>query len=382
MAGIRVAFTIDSLKLGGAERVLLQWARWCRDEGWQVLVITRQGSEKDAYQVPEGVQRLVEPTLIPPLERLGWFAFPFRVMALRHLLRCHRSDLCVGVTTLPAVKLLLATAGMSLRTVVSERNYPPSKPPSLLWRWLRRITYPWADLHMVQTRQIGTWLRLHCGVRRQQLLPNSVTWPLPDREPLLAPDDWLPPQYPLLLAAGTKAHQKGFDLLMPVFAELGRRDSSLHLALLGLAPGRYRDLDQQAWLRQLLENEPDLQERLLLPGMVGTMAAWYARATVFVLPSRFEGFPNVLLEAMAAGCACVASDCLTGPAELIDHDVNGVLMAKDATCEDWIVVIKGLLQDRSRCKALGQEATKVRERFSPERLRHDFLEALRTLSHG
>ena len=112
------------------------------------------------------------------------------------------------------------------------------------------------------------------------------------------------------------------------------------------------------------------------------MAAWYARATVFVLPSRFEGFPNVLLEAMAAGCACVASDCLTGPAELIDHDVNGLLMPKDATCEDWIVAIKGLLQDRSRCKALGQEATKVRERFSPERLRHDFLEALRPLSHG
>ncbi len=55
MAGIRDAFTIDSLKLGGAERVLLQWARWCRDEGWQVIVITRQGSEKDAYRVPEGV---------------------------------------------------------------------------------------------------------------------------------------------------------------------------------------------------------------------------------------------------------------------------------------------------------------------------------------
>ena len=382
MAGIRVAFTIDSLKLGGAERVLLQWARWCRDEGWQVLVITRQGSEKDAYQVPEGVQRLVEPMLIPPLERLGWFAFPFRVMALRHLLRCHRSDLCVGVTTLPAVKLLLATAGMSLRTVVSERNYPPSKPPSLLWRWLRRITYPWADLHLVQTRQIGTWLRLHCGVRRQQLLPNSVTWPLPDREPLLAPDDWLPPQYPLLLAAGTKAHQKGFDLLMPVFAELGRRDSSLHLALLGLAPGRYRDLDQQAWLRQLLENEPDLQERLLLPGVSGSMESWYARANIFVLPSRYEGFPNVLLEAMAAGCACIASDCLTGPADLIRHGENGLLLSSQATTADWVEAIAGLLADPNRCLQLGEKAMEVRERYDAVRLRRDFLEALRKLHHG
>ena len=94
---------------------------------------------------------------------------------------------------------------------------------------------------------------------------------------------------------------------MPVFAELGRRTPNLHLALLGLAPGNYHGRDQQAELRQLLGDSSDLQRRFLLPGVSGSMARWYERATVFVLPSRFEGFPNVLLEAMAAGCACIAS---------------------------------------------------------------------------
>ena len=93
MAAIRVVLTIDSLKLGGAERVLLQWARWCRDEGWQVVVITRQGPEQDAYPVPVGVQRWVEPPLAPWLRWLGWFAFPLRVLALRQLLLRHRTDL-------------------------------------------------------------------------------------------------------------------------------------------------------------------------------------------------------------------------------------------------------------------------------------------------
>ena len=55
MRGLRVAFSIDSLKLGGAERVLLQWAQWCKDEGWSVLVITRHGPDRDAYPVPNGV---------------------------------------------------------------------------------------------------------------------------------------------------------------------------------------------------------------------------------------------------------------------------------------------------------------------------------------
>ena len=382
MADIRIAFTIDSLKLGGAERVLLQWARWCRDEGWQVVVITRQGPELDAYPVPSGVQRWVEPALARPLQCLGWFAFPLRVLALRQLLRRHRSDLAVGVTTLPAVKLLLASAGLPLRTVVSERNYPPAKQPAVPWRWLRRFTYPWADLHWVQTRLTGQWLRHHCGVDRQQLVPNPVCWPLPDREPLLSPDDWLAAQHPLILAAGTKARQKGFDRLIPVFMTLAQRDPFVHLALLGLAPGLYRGLDQQGWMRQLLGNEPDLQNRLLMPGVSGSMARWYSRATVFVLPSRFEGFPNVLLEAMAAGCACIASDCLTGPADLICHGVNGLLMPMQATADDWVEVISELLDDPERRHRLGESARLVRERYAEERLRRDCLEALRQLCHG
>ena len=81
-----IAFSIDSLKLGGAERTLLRWAVWCRDAGWRVVVITRHGPERDAYPVPEGVVRRQEPRLSPALERLGWWAFPARLLALRSLL--------------------------------------------------------------------------------------------------------------------------------------------------------------------------------------------------------------------------------------------------------------------------------------------------------
>ena len=382
MLEVRVAFTIDSLKLGGAERVLLQWASWCRQEGWQVLIVTRQAPQSDAYPLPEGIERVVEPPLPRQLSWLGWFAFPFRVLALRQLLRLHRIDLAVGVTTLPAVKLLLATVGFSTRTVVSERNYPPAKPISLPWRWLRRLTYPLADLHLIQTRETGLWLRENCAVHRQQLLPNSVTWPLPDREPVLEPAEFIAPRQPLILAAGTKAHQKGFDRLMPVFAELGRRDPDLHLALLGLAPGKYHGFDQQSWLRQLLGQDSDLQERLLMPGVSGSMARWYTRATVFVLPSRYEGFPNVLLEAMAAGCACIASDCLTGPADLILHGENGLLLSSRATSDDWGAAIAGLLADPGQCLRLGERAARVRERYDAACLRNEFLDALLRLRHG
>ena len=377
-----IAFTIDSLKLGGAERTLLRWAVWCRDAGWRVVVITRQGPERDAYPLPSGLIRRQEPRLSSGLERLGWWAFPARLLALRSLLQQESVSIAVGVTVLPSVKLLLASRGLPIRCLVSERNYPPARSPALPWRWLRRLSYPWADLHLVQTTTTGDWLRRHCGAHRQLLLPNPVIWPLPSHEPVVAPESLLPDGAPLILAAGTKAHQKGFDRLIPIFAALADRWPRLRLAVLGLSDQPYQGVRQQTWLRGLLGGNSDHQKRLLMPGAVGNMAHWYARASLFVLPSRFEGFPNVLLEAMAAGCACVASDCRTGPSELSEDSRNGRLLAQDASIDQWIEVLELLLHDIPQRSQLAQNAKAVRESFSEQRLRESFLRSLEGVSHG
>jgi glycosyltransferase involved in cell wall biosynthesis len=375
----RVLFYIDSLKLGGAERVLLQWARWCREAGWSVVVLTHRGPAHDAYPLPPGVERWQEPADAPWLAALGWWGFPARVVRLRRQLRRGSVHLAVGVTTLPAVKLLLASRGLRLACVVSERNYPPAKPPTLPWRLLRRLSYPWADLHLVQTRRTGDWLQRHCGVRRQVLLPNPVVWPLPDFHPRLDPRALLPDAAPLLLAAGTKAHQKGFDRLVAAFRLLAGRWPELRLVILGLPETPYHGVNQQGWLRTLLA-DPALQDRLLMPGRTGTMAAWYQRATLFALPSRYEGFPNVLLEAMAAGCACVAADCPTGPAELIRSGENGVLLPPSAEPEAWAVSLEALLANPEQRRSLGAAAREVRQRFDAAALGQRFVESMAELS--
>jgi glycosyltransferase involved in cell wall biosynthesis len=373
--GRKIAFYIDSLKLGGAERVTLTWAGWCHEAGWLVAVMTRRGLEADVYPIPAGVERLVEEAEPAWLRRLGWAGFPWRVMRLRRRLRREGFQLAVGITTLPAVKLLLACRGSGIPCVVSERNYPPAKPPALPWRWLRRFTYPWAALHLVQTGATATWLRCQCGVREQLLLPNPVVWPVPRCPPVVEPDRWLPQAVPMLLAAGTKAHQKGFDRLVRAFPPLARRCGGLRLVILGLAPTPYHGIDQQAWLRSLLD-APALQERLVMPGAVGNIADWYERATVFALPSRYEGFPNVLLEAMAAGCPCVAADCPTGPADLIRPGVDGVLIDADAGPQTWADALGALLGDPAARQRLGDAAREVRRRFNAAALRRRFLQRM------
>ena len=110
------------------------------------------------------------------------------------------------------------------------------------------------------------------------------------------------------------------------------------------------------------------------------MADWYRRCTLFVLPSRYEGFPNVLLEAMAEGCCCLAADCPHGPADLLRDHIDGLLLPRQATVASWSETIDRLLRDPLQRQRLEAEAATVRERFSDRALEVQLIEALGTLN--
>ena len=377
----RVVLYIDSLKTGGAERVTLLLARWLAEEGWRATVLTRHGASHDFYPVPAGVQRAIEPLDPRWLRRFGPLGFPLRVLRLRTWLQRHQPDLVLGMTTLPAIKLLLAVRGMACPCIVSERNFPPLKRPGWPWRLLRRLTYPWAQLHLVQTEATGRWMAEHLHARPQLCLANPVAWPLPRFAPDPDPTDWLERRkvgshQQVLLAVGTKAHQKGFDRLVAMFALLRKRHPQLHLVILGMDAMPYHGVDQQAQLRRLL---PQASHCLHFPGRVGNVQDWYERADLFLLPSRYEGFPNVLLEAMASGCCCISSDCPQGPAELICDGVNGRLLPNDANSETWAELVSVLLTDSEQRRRLADGALDVRRRFSEERLRRCFMSGVSQL---
>ena len=383
----RVVLYIDSLKLGGAERVTLTWARWLYQAGWQPMVLTRQPVSWDFYPVPPEVERAVEPADVSWMRRLGPLAFPFRVLRLQRWLDDQNVDLAIGVTSLPAIKLLFAARLLGVPCVVSERNYPPLKRIGRIWSGLRRLSYRWAALHLVRTRAVGRWMAAHLGSHRQLLLPNPVQWPLARFHPSLEPQHWLGQRGVqatdlVMLAVGTKADQKGFDRLVRWWIPLAQVDARLQLVIVGLDERPYHGRDQQAALRALLVNHPELKERLQFPGRVGNLADWYARAQLFVLSSRYEGFPNVLLEAMAAGCCCVAADCPQGPADLIQDGVNGRLLPNTASDGQWVQVLGGLLKDGDARDRLAAQAMAVRELYAPQVLQQRLLQALEGVIEG
>ena len=83
----RVVLYVDSLKIGGAERVTLTFARWLQRNGWEPIVLTRQSPALDFYPIPAGVKRSVEPQDPRWLRLLGRWGFPWRVRRLRRWLK-------------------------------------------------------------------------------------------------------------------------------------------------------------------------------------------------------------------------------------------------------------------------------------------------------
>ncbi len=157
----------------------------------------------------------------------------------------------------------------------------------------------------------------------------------------------LPPA-PFILGVGRLVPQKGFDLLFPVFHRLGRED--LHLAILGEGAER-ANLEHQA--RAL-----GIADRVHLPGWVADPAPWYRAAGCFVLSLRYEGFGNVLIEAMANGCPVVAFDCPYGPSEIIEHGMTGLLVPKGDVAALGRTLARLLADDglRRRLGAAGRQS--------------------------
>jgi glycosyltransferase involved in cell wall biosynthesis len=124
----------------------------------------------------------------------------------------------------------------------------------------------------------------------------------------------------VVLAAGRLTRQKGFDRLVPIFAKVARQEPGWTLRICGTGI-------QRALLRERIEKH-DMAGHISLLGNVRNMAEQFEQASLFVLSSRREGFPMVLIEAMSKGLPVVSFDVPTGPADLVEHGVTGFLVPK------------------------------------------------------
>ena len=350
---MRICGVIASLGAGGAERVMVELCAAWQARGDDVTLLTLDDGAQDFYAVPDGVRRVALNLASRSASAAGAIrANVSRTRTLRRAMSDARADVVVSFTDRTNVLVLMAARGLVMPVVVSERIDPRRHDIGSAWSMMRRFVYPSASALVLQTEAVRPWADALVAPARVCVIPNPVravtTTNAPAGERTCE-----------IVAMGRLVAQKGFDVLIRAFATLAEDFPEWRLVIYGDGPHRAALESRVTGL--------DLAARISLPGRTAAPDAAYASASIFVLPSRYEGFPNTLLEAMSQGCACVATNCDSGPADLIAHDRNGLLTPVDDVLS-LAHSLSTLMDDATLRTRLGQAATEVQQRYALSRI--------------
>jgi glycosyltransferase involved in cell wall biosynthesis len=209
-----------------------------------------------------------------------------------------------------------------------------------------RRAYPALDVLTVLTEDDRKdYGRLLAGRTRVVRIPNALPELEGDRSSL---------SNPLVLAAGRLTWQKGFDLLIPAFETVARAEPDWTLRIFGDGT-RLRRLRKMVLAR-------GLHDHVLLMGATPFFGRELAKASVFALSSRFEGFGMVILEAMSKGVPVVSFDCPRGPAEIIRHGENGLLV-ENGDVEAFGAALLELVRDPARRRRMAAAALETAREY-------------------
>lgn len=370
---MKILIFTNSLAGGGTERVAATLANFWARKRWDVTVVTLNPEREDFYPLEPGVRR-ISLNLAGDSTNL-WDALRQnvrRVAALRRVMLELRPDVALSMMSTPNVLLAFASRNIpNVRTLGSEHCYPPHAPLGFVWSTLRRKMYGRLSGVVALTRECAQWIGAHTSTSHIAVIPNPAVCPLPDNPPRIRPEAVCTPERKVLLAVGRLNAVKNYEVLIRAFADLAGKFPDWDLVILGEGPER-------SLLESGIRNRK-LETRIFMPGIAGNVGTWFARADLYVMTSRSEGFPSALAEALAHGLPAVSFDCNTGPRDIIRHGIDGLLVPPD----DRTALVDALgrvMGDAVLRKQLAARALDARDRFSLEKIAGMWEELFRELS--
>ncbi len=367
----------------GAGAQAVQLAKALRRRGVTVSILaSRHRADQPAHGSVEGV-----PVRRLPVVRVGRLRpLSFSLAAAWHVLRYSgRYDIIhLHGAYWRLLPVLISARLLKRKSVVKMTQFGTDDPQTIGRRSGGGIllrTLGLADAVISTSRQLTeSYCQSTLPADRLVVIPNGVDVErycpaTPDIRNRLRIRLDLPLDAPIVIFVGQVGHRKGADLLLRAWAEVTQRLESVRLVLVGPI-GEDLPLPQDAvpvehWLSQA--------RQVIILGQRGDVQDCLRASDVFALPSRMEGLPNALIEAMATGLACVASD-IGGNVDLITNEVDGLLVAAGSV-EQLVGALMRLLQSDGQRQQYGENARKtVQDRFALSDTADRYLELYRRLA--
>jgi glycosyltransferase involved in cell wall biosynthesis len=359
-----VAFLLSDLAGGGVQRMVTILARAFAARGARVDLVVCEPEGEFRRDLPAevdvvplrrcdplrarlavcradltGARLLARPMLSPKQGSTTLSYLP----SLATYLRTARPDVLFAATSFLNIEAVLARrlARVPTRIVLSERNHFSSGKPRKDWRRrylgpAMRHAYLQADAIIAVSEGVADDIAQTLGIARSAITTLHNPTLTPDfaiRTAEVVEHPWFAQGGPpVILSVGRLAYQKDFPTLVRAFARVRRRRPAR------LVIGGKGNAKQVGRIYELAR-ELDIEDSVQVLGFLRNPLPYMARAAVFALSSRFEGFPNVLLEALACGTPVVSTDCPSGPREILDGGAYGPLVevGDDAALAEAIV---------------------------------------------
>ncbi len=343
---LTIVAVIHSLAGGGAERVIAKLSSRFAIAGHHVTLVTLDDGSVELHDVDASVDRVCLDVMRQSHGHLQRLVNTLsRLRAIRNCIRRLQPDVVLSFCDQTNIAVLAATRGLGIPIVISERSDPSQQQLGRVWESARRRFYPQAVHTIALTQSSANYLRPMCP-RGVTVIPSAVDTPSMVRSPQAV-------DAKRVIAIGRLAAEKGFDRLVESFDNATAIHSDWTLVILGEGSERQR-------IQSLIDSR-GLADRVKLLGWVRPVADELARSTFYVLPSRYEGFPSALLEAMSLGVPSLATDCESGPREIIESGINGLLVQNST--EGLSSGIQWMINHPQSREQLGAAGRSVTQRF-------------------
>lgn len=353
---MNICFLISSLNNGGAERVATTLCNtWAGRGDTVTLIMTYSGKATCFYSVSAEVELICLADLVGVSGRGAW-KYGERLLALRSLIKERKPDVVISFLSNVNVTAILSSAFLRVPVIVCERVDPSFEYPWLLTTFCK-ATYRFADVLTVQTDSVAERItHFYPGLRKVRSIPN----PLPDAIAKVALSRSGTRR--VLLSAGRLAPQKQPGRLIEAFAKAAAHFPDWDLHMYGDGPLR-AELERQA-------QAIGVRDQVIFSQATTSLWEIMGRADAFAMVSRYEGFPNVLLEAMGIGLPCVAFDCPSGPREITRNGQDALLVPLDDH-EALVAALKKIMGSQDLRAKIGAQARKsVLSRFNLSTVMH------------
>jgi len=340
-----------SLQMGGLERVMCNLANYFCSEGYTVYYIVLYKFKK-FYELNEGI------VYIEPKEKYIGSKLRYHVGLLRYIrttVKACMPDTVLSFGDYHNAMVILALQGLNIPIYLSDRS-SPSIHFGTFMRVFRKWAYRKSTGIIAQTERAANQKRQMLGHNFNiTVIPNVI------REISAYPVK----REKYILGVGRHDRVKGFDRLINAYALIC---TDWKLVLAGGGANETDNLRRQV-------KELKIEDNVIFLGKVTDIDRIYAKAGIFCLPSRSEGFPNALCEAMASGLPCVSFDIVAGPSDLIENNKNGILV-KDGDIQAMADQLFLLINDATLREKLGNEASKIKEDLALQVCGREFLRVI------